>query len=31
MTTHDELNEALGALQRAGITVIGAVINRSRS
>lgn len=31
MTTHDELNEALGALRRAGVTVIGAVINRSRS
>jgi len=31
MTSHDELNEALGTLQRAGITVIGAVINRSRS
>jgi Mrp family chromosome partitioning ATPase len=30
-TSHDELNEALGTLQRAGITVIGAVINRSRS
>ncbi len=31
MTSHDELNEALGTLQRAGVTVIGAVINRSRS
>lgn len=31
VTTHDELNEALASLRRAGITVIGAVINRSRS
>ncbi|MBD3844063.1 exopolysaccharide biosynthesis protein [Bosea sp. SSUT16] len=31
VTTHDELNEALGALRRAGATVVGAVINRSRS
>lgn len=31
MTTHDELNEALGSLRRAGVTVIGAVINRGRS
>lgn len=31
VTSHDELNEALGSLRRAGITVIGAVINRSRS
>lgn len=31
VTTHDELNEALGMLRRAGVTVIGAVINRSRS
>ncbi|RXT51177.1 hypothetical protein B6S44_21445 [Bosea sp. Tri-44] len=30
-TTYDELNDALGVLQRAGITVIGAVINRGRS
>lgn len=30
-TSHDELNEALGSLRRAGVTVIGAVINRSRS
>ncbi|CAN7255324.1 Wzz/FepE/Etk N-terminal domain-containing protein [Bosea sp. LjRoot90] len=29
-TTYDELNDALGVLQRAGITVIGAVINRGR-
>lgn len=31
VTTHDELTEALGALRCAGVTVIGAVINRSRS
>jgi len=31
VTTHDELNEALGALQRAGVAVIGTAINRSRS
>lgn len=30
-TSLDELNDALGSLQRAGVSVIGAVINRSRS
>lgn len=30
-TTYDELNDALGTLRHAGITVIGAAINRSRS
>jgi hypothetical protein len=30
-TSYDELNDALGVLQRAGITVIGTVINRGRS
>lgn len=30
-TTCDELNEALATLRRAGITVIGAAINRGRS
>ncbi|CAN7550070.1 Wzz/FepE/Etk N-terminal domain-containing protein [Bosea sp. LjRoot9] len=30
-TSYDELNDALGVLQRAGVTVIGAVINRGRS
>ncbi|POR52523.1 subunit length determinant protein [Bosea psychrotolerans] len=31
VTSYDELNDALGVLQRAGITVIGTVINRGRS
>lgn len=31
MTTHDELNEALVALRRAGVTVVGAVINHSKT
>lgn len=31
MTSFDELNDALARLQRAGSTVIGVVINRSRS
>jgi Mrp family chromosome partitioning ATPase/capsular polysaccharide biosynthesis protein len=30
-TRYDELNDALDVLQRAGVTVIGAVINRGRS
>ncbi|QEL23771.1 exopolysaccharide biosynthesis protein [Bosea sp. F3-2] len=30
-TTYDELNDALAVLQRAGVTVIGAAINRGRS
>jgi succinoglycan biosynthesis transport protein ExoP len=30
VTSFDELNDALGRLQRAGVTVIGAAINRSR-
>jgi Mrp family chromosome partitioning ATPase len=30
VTSFDELNDALARLQRAGVTVIGAVINRSR-
>jgi succinoglycan biosynthesis transport protein ExoP len=30
-TSYDELNDALGVLQRAGITVIGTVINRAKS